>query len=350
MAEQIKMKAVVTYAPHDYRLELLDIPSPPEGGMVIKVESCGICAGDAKAYAGGERFWGGGEFARYIEPPCVPGHEFCGRVHALGAGATGFAIGERVIAEQLVPCYECAYCLAGQRHLCDPHDVFGFKRYLNGGCAEYAALPKKAIVHRVPESLSSEYAMLIEPLACAMHAVDRGSMTGEDFVVISGGGTLGLLMTAYAATMAPKYLVSLEPVAAKRALALSLGASAAFDPQDKGLSAYIGERTGGMGCSLYIDAAGHPQSVVNGLALIKKGGKFVEFSVFTEKTLSDWSVIGDAKELCIYGSSLSPGLYPKAIEYLVSGRVKPEGVVSRLFGIDEYKQAFAATASCSRRW
>ena len=70
------MHAVVTHGIHDYRLEQVPVPQPGPGELLVQVEACGICAGDLKAFMGGERFWGGSEFTPYVEPPCIPGHEF----------------------------------------------------------------------------------------------------------------------------------------------------------------------------------------------------------------------------------------------------------------------------------
>ena len=71
-----KMKAIVAYAPGDYRFEMVDTPRAGEGEMILKVEACGICAGDTKAYAGAASFWGFDGQPKYIKEPMIPGHEF----------------------------------------------------------------------------------------------------------------------------------------------------------------------------------------------------------------------------------------------------------------------------------
>ena len=75
-----KMKAIVAYAPGDYRFEMVDTPRAGEGEMILKVEACGICAGDTKAYAGAASFWGFDGQPKYIKEPMIPGHEFVGKV------------------------------------------------------------------------------------------------------------------------------------------------------------------------------------------------------------------------------------------------------------------------------
>ena len=92
-----KMKAIVAYAPGDYRFEVVDTPRAGEGEMILKVEACGICAGDVKAFHGAKSFWGGDGNPPYIKAPMIPGHEFVGRVVEIGDKVKGnWKIGDRI--------------------------------------------------------------------------------------------------------------------------------------------------------------------------------------------------------------------------------------------------------------
>ncbi|NWG75620.1 MAG: alcohol dehydrogenase catalytic domain-containing protein, partial [Rubrivivax sp.] len=107
------MWAVRCHGPEDYRLERLPVPVPGPGEVVIRVEACGVCASDVKCFIGAPLFWGDAHRLAYVEPPVPPGHEFVGRVAALGAGAEAahaLAVGDRVISEQIVPCRQCRQC------------------------------------------------------------------------------------------------------------------------------------------------------------------------------------------------------------------------------------------------
>ena len=79
-----KMRALVTYGAHDYRYEEVEIPRAGSGEMIIKVEGCGICAGDLKAFKGGSVFWGDGKKPPYLEVPAIGGHEFVGHIVEIG--------------------------------------------------------------------------------------------------------------------------------------------------------------------------------------------------------------------------------------------------------------------------
>ena len=110
-----KMKAIVAYAPGDYRFEVVDTPRAGEGEMILKVEACGICAGDVKAFHGAKSFWGGDGNPPYIKAPMIPGHEFVGRVVEIGDKVKGnWKIGDRICPEQIVPCGECMFCKTGR--------------------------------------------------------------------------------------------------------------------------------------------------------------------------------------------------------------------------------------------
>lgn len=344
-----KMKAVVTYGPGDYRYEEVEVPKAGNEEIIIKVEACGICAGDIKAYLGGETFWGGNGKAPYLEVPAIGGHEFVGSIVSIGPGVeekpdfgTGdrsFIIGDRVTAEQIVPCGECMYCRTNRYWLCKKHDVFGFKSYLNGGFAEYVKCPANAILYKVPDSIPLESAVLVEPFSCSMHAIDRAKITSDDIVVISGAGPLGLGMITAAKIKKPKKLIVLDLQDGRLKKALEFGCDIALNPSKEDIYSAIKGLTDGYGCDIYIEATGHTSGVTQGLELIRKGGRFVEFSVFSSQVSCNWSIVGDEKELEIMGVSLSPFCFPKVIQGISKGELNTEGIVTK-FPLSQFKDAF----------
>ncbi|MCL2160046.1 MAG: alcohol dehydrogenase catalytic domain-containing protein [Oscillospiraceae bacterium] len=340
-----KMEALVSYGPKDSRLERVLVPRIKEPGeLLLKIEGCGICAGDIKAYMGAEVFWGNAKTPPYLEPPAIGGHEFVGTIVEIGehaAAEKNLRLGDRVAVEQIVPCGKCRYCERGQYSLCKKHDVFGFKNYLNGGFAEYVLLPQNARVYKIPDKMPLESAVLIEPYSCSYHAVERAQLTKGDFLVISGCGPLGLGMVAAAKLKSPAKIAALDLFDKRLEHALELGADIAINPKKTDAAKQILDMSDGYGCDVYIEATGHPASVLQGLEAICKGGRFVEFSLFGEPVNCNWSVIGDQKELAIYGVSLSPGCFPAVIEKIGSGQLKTLGIVTHKFKLQEYKEAFS---------
>lgn len=345
------MLAVVCHAPKDYRLERVKRPAAGPNEVVIKVASCGICAGDCKCYGGAARFWGDAEKNKpsYVKPPVIPGHEFWGHVVEVGEGAEehhGVKLGDRVIAEQIVPCGKCRYCKTGYRWMCEVHDVYGFQRDVaEGGMADYMRLSKRAIIHHIPESISFEDAAITEPLSCAIHAVNRGNIELDDVVVIAGAGTLGLLMAQVAHLKTPKKLIVIDMVDERLALAKKFGADVVINPGKEDAEAIIRSLTDGYGCDVYIETTGAPIGVVQGLNMIRKLGRFVEFSVFGKDTTVDWSIIGEEKELDLRGAHLSADCYPIAIDLLARGLVSATGIVTHTFFLSEWDKAIKVADS-----
>lgn len=132
---------------------------------------------------------------------------------------------------------------------------------------------------------------------CQPHAVDRAQITVEDMVVISGAGTLGLGVITYAKMMNPAKRIVLDMKEERLEKAKEFGADLVMNPGKIDVVKAIQDLTDGYGCDVFIEATGHPSSVVQGLQDIRKLGRLVEFSVFGEKTNADWTSIGDNKEL-----------------------------------------------------
>lgn len=335
------MKALVAYANGDYRFEA-NYPTPECGAddIIIKTEGCGVCAGDLKCQHGAAMFWGDEIQPSWVKPPFIPGHEFLGTIVEMGKNVKDFVLGDRITADQILPCGECRFCKDGHYWMCQPHDIFGFQKQNNGGMAEYVRYPKNSVLHKVPKDMKLADALLIEPYACSKHAVDRAQIGCEDIVVISGAGTLGLGMITYARMKNPKKLVVLDMLENRLEKAKEFGADIVLNPSKTNVVKEILDMTDGYGCDIYIEATGHPSSVTQGLSMVRKLGRFVEFSVFGAPTTADWSIIGDRKELDILGSHLSPYCYPFVIENIVSSNLKTAGMVSRTFPIEKWEEAF----------
>ena len=335
------MKAVRVYGPGDYRLEEVPVPSIGPGEVLVRVLASGICASDVKTFLGA-RVWGSAEIAPYIEVPVTPGHEFVGQVVALGEGAGekyGLEIGDHAVSEQIVPCWRCRFCRRGQYWMCQQHDIYGFKRgRAEGSWAQYMRFPANAINHRVPAEIPVEQAALIEPLACAIHAVERGEIQLGQVVVIAGMGPIGLCMLQVARLKGPGLLIALDMKAHRLELAKRLGADLALDVSQGDAVQRVLDLTEGYGCDVYIEATGAGPAVAQGLQMLRRLGTFVEFSVHAGPVAVDWSIIGDVKELNIHGAHLGPYCYPLAIEYLRKGVVDGAALVSHRLPLERFAE------------
>lgn len=334
------MKALRAHAPLDYRLDEIETPEAGPGEVLARVLACGICAGDLKAHQGGIRIWGTGPEDRYIEAPVTGGHEFVGEVVAVGDGVTSCVPGDRVIAEQIVPCEACAYCRASEQWLCVESAVFGFKQHCAGGFAEYVKLPPTSIIHVVPAGMTDAQASLVEPIACGFHAVDQAGITSDDVVVVAGLGGIGLAMVSIVAGRLPRLVIGVDVRADRLAQARDFGADIVFNPTECDLGEEIRALTGGLGCDVYLEASGSQASVNQALESLRNRGRLVQMGVFADLVTADWNIIGDGKELRIFGSHLSGTAYSSVIKGIASGRIRTDGLVTHTFPLEQWEEAF----------
>jgi L-iditol 2-dehydrogenase len=225
------VRAALLYGPEDLRVE--QVPEP-EGEVIVKVEAATTCGTDTKMWRHGHRVLG--------SYPCAFGHETAG---------TRTDTGERVLVSDSVACGACAPCRAGRAQICrEPTWVLG-------GFAEYIAAPTQAL-HPIPDGLPAHAAAMAEPLAAAVHAVDRGSDATE--VGIVGGGPMGLMLTALLIAQQRTVTVA-DPHLERRAQAEDLGARSS----DRLASEY----------GLVFEAVGRPEAWRDAAAAANPGGVVV---------------------------------------------------------------------------
>jgi L-iditol 2-dehydrogenase len=173
------MKVSMWYNNNDIRLEEVPTPSPDQGGMLVKVVSCGICGSDVVGWY------------RMPRAPLVQGHEVGVEVVDTGDGVSKFKKGDRLIIAPKVPCLKCSYCLKGHYPQCT-----GTKERLPGGFAEYILVPKELVErgsYLLPDNVSYDQATFIEPLACVVRAQRLASIEESQTVLMLGSGISGLL-------------------------------------------------------------------------------------------------------------------------------------------------------------
>jgi L-iditol 2-dehydrogenase len=339
------MKALMCYGPHDYRYEEIPVPSITEDEILVKVEACGICAGDIKSYNGAAMFWGGGVLPPWNDTPCVAGHEFIGTVAAIGERAVekwGLVPGDRAIAEQIVPCWNCRFCRDGEYWMCEKANIHGHQKIVaDGGMAQYMKYGIRDVVHKVSKEIPAKHAAMIEPLSCSVHTIERAEIGFNDVVVVAGLGPIGLCKLQLAKLKNPKKLIGIDSRKQRIDIAKKLGADVVLNFQECDAVTEVLNLSEGYGCDIYIHNSGHPSGVIQGLKMLRKHGRFVEFSVFSQETSVDWSIIGDRKELTIAGSHIS-GLYgyPVAIDFLERDIIKVDEIVTHTFPLDRWQEAF----------
>lgn len=175
------MKAYVLHGIGDIRLEEVEIPSPQEGEVLIRVCATGSDYLDIHPIYG--------EKARHF--PFIPGHEFSGQVEAVGENVDSGWLHQRVGICPMLSCGDCPSCQKGRTELCMNCGYLGFEK--NGGFAEFAVVPEKNLL-QLPKNVSYEEAAMLEPLAAAVHAVRKMAPKPGDEVVVCGMSRIGVLL------------------------------------------------------------------------------------------------------------------------------------------------------------
>src|SRR5262249_32063804 len=252
-------------------LEVAGVPRPEPGGgeVLVRVRACGICGTDLKIVAGAYRgTW----------PPALPfimGHEWSGEVASLGPGAgrSGLAAGDRVVAETHTGCGACPMCRAGRYNLCERVREPGFKLYGHtapGALAEYAVRPAVAL-HKVPPNVGDLAAALVNQGALTVHAARRARLGPGASVGVVGPGLLGLLRLRVARAAGATTVIVVGR-GGRLTVARELGCTAVVDYTEGDPVAGVRAAAGGRGVDCVFDCSGNPAAVGQLLRSVRRGG------------------------------------------------------------------------------
>jgi L-iditol 2-dehydrogenase len=309
------------------------LPEPGPGEARVRPLVVGICGSDLHALAGEHPF---------IPLPYFPGHEVCGVVDSLGPGVSWPAVGARALLEPNISCGACEYCLSGRYNLCEELVVVGCQS--PGAMAEAFVVPADRL-HSVPEQMSDAAAALVEPMATATHAVRVAGGVAAKRVAILGAGTIGLLTLLAAKASGAAKVAVVEPNAAKRELALGLGAEAVFSPGDD-VAEKVRQELGGH-VDVVFDCVSAPSTVPQAVRMAERGGAVVVVGVPAADVTVPLAIIQD-REVRLEGSAMytRPDV-ERAIELVGAATFPLCSIVTKTFPLSRAVEAFAAAAAGS---
>ena len=309
----------------EYRdVELLE---PGDDQIRIQIAYCGICGTDLHIYKG--------HMDARVKAPQAVGHEASGVVAACGKNVKGFAVGDKVTVRPLDNCGQCNTCKAGHTHICEKLRFMGIETA--GGFAQYWTVPAR-LVHHLPASMDLKLAALVEPLAVACHDIRRSEMKEGDFVVINGGGPIGMLIALCARAAGGR--VTLIEINEKRLeLAEKLGFEV-INPLKEDAVALIRSRTGGSGADVVFEVSGSVPGARIITELARPRGTIVMVAIYAKPVEVDlhkffW------KELRMVGARVYEyDDYEKAIALADSHTLPLEELISSVFPLEELQNAF----------
>jgi len=258
------MKAALFYQPGDVRYETTAVPVLAPGEILVQVKTALTCGTDVKCFRRGHP-------VLLKSFPSPFGHECAGVVSQIGEGVSKFKVGDRVVAANSAPCFECEFCYRGKHNLCEHLDL------LNGAYAEYLRIPAQIAVHntyRLPNHISYDQAAFCEPLAVSVRGVELSNILPGQRVAVIGLGPIGQLLVK-AAKLKGAHVTAMARNALKRQLAQSFGgADAVVDLQDMTDTEAIKNRytPKGLGFDVVIEAVGLPQTWEKAVELVAPGG------------------------------------------------------------------------------
>jgi L-iditol 2-dehydrogenase len=339
MVDPATMRAVLFYGPGDLRLTQRPIPRAETGEVVVKIHTALTCGTDFKAYRQGHPVLLG-------QLPSPFGHEMAGVVSEVGQGVSGLRQGDRVVVVNSAPCGGCYFCKHGTPELCDHLEL------LNGAYAEYIRVPAhitRQNVHLLPESLNFAEAALAEPLACALHAVEKMRVeAGETIALLGAGNMARLLIFGLKATGARVIVLGRDP--GRLRLARAAGADAVISLTDEpDAIAAVRRQTEARGADGVIEAVGKPETWALSVGMVRKGGRVCLFGGCAAGSNAEIDAHRlHYEEITIFGVfHHRPSHVLGALELLGQGAINRELLIDRKISLEEVIPFFSTHSTAS---
>jgi threonine 3-dehydrogenase len=318
-------------------LWLTDVAEPSIGinDVLIKVLRTGICGTDVHIYHWND--WA----QRTIPVPMAIGHEFVGRIVAVGSNVLDFHAGEIVSGEGHVVCGRCRNCFAGRRHLCAHTQGVGVNR--PGAFAEYIALPMTNI-WRHHANIDLDLAAIFDPFGNAVHTALSFPVLGED-VLITGAGPIGLMAAAVAKHAGARYVVVTDLNPERLALATKMGADVAVNIRTTTLPEVQKQLGMTEGFDVGLEMSGSPAAFRDMLVNMSHGAKIAMLGIPSEDISIDWrTVIFNMLTIKgIYGREMYETWYKMSVMLESGLDILP--VVTHRFGYRDFEQGFRVMES-----
>ena len=322
------MKAVKIMKPNE--LQIIDMEKPAideKNNVLVKIHVAGICGSDVGIYHGKNAA------ATY---PRVIGHEMVGEIVETGENVTKRKVGDRVIIDQVTACGHCYACRKGRPNVCENLQVRGV--HIDGGYREYMAVPESDC-YLLPETLSYEDAVMIEPTTIAVQACSRAELVFEDNLMIIGAGALGSSILRIARLYNPHKIIMVDIEEDKLKESLENGATDIINSKVEDVVEKAHELTDGYGPTVVIDAACFHGSFLTACKCAGNAGRVITMGFGVDPDEINQFAI-TSKELDVRGSRLQNRKFQTVIDMVNKGKVNLNTSISHRFYFEDAQKAF----------
>lgn len=330
----MNMRVAMYYNNRDVRLEEMPKPEIGTDELLVKVLASGICGSDVL------------EWYRIKKAPLVLGHEIAGEIVKIGKNVEGYQIGDRVFVSHHVPCNTCSYCLNGHHTACE---TLHTTNYYPGGFAEYLQVPCINVdrgVFLLPEEVSFEEGVFIEPLACVVRAQRIVKLLPGQSVLILGSGISGLLHLLMAKALGAGRVIMTDINEYRLKMAMEFGSDGVIHASEDVPSVFWKKNNSRL-ADLVIICTGAQTAFTQAFKSIDRGGTILFFAttdpgVDVIVPVNDfWR--NDIKMMPSYGNS--PLDATVAIELIRSGRINVKPLITHRFGLQDTVKGFQLVAA-----
>ncbi len=311
---------------------LEDVPRPEYGinDVLIKVSKTGICGTDVHIYNWDS--WA----AKTVHVPMVIGHEFVGRIAAVGSNVHGLKPGDLVSAEGHIVCGRCRNCLAGRRHLCAHTTGIGVNRA--GAFAEYISVPMENVWPCSPD-VPEEMFAIFDPMGNAMHVANSFDIVGED-VLITGAGPIGVMAVVMARHMGARHIVITDVNEYRLKLARDMGATATINVARESLRDVMKRLHMTEGFDVGFEMSGNPAALNSMIDSMVHGGKIAMLGIQPTNTSIDWDAVVFKGLIIkgIYGRQMFETWYK--LTAMLQSKMNVAPVITHRFSYRDFQKGF----------
>ncbi|HEV7240728.1 MAG TPA: alcohol dehydrogenase catalytic domain-containing protein [Thermoanaerobaculia bacterium] len=333
------MRATVFHGVGDIRVEEVPRPCVGPGEALIQVTTTTICGTDLHIVRG--------EYP--VKPGLIIGHEPVGVIAQLGAGVTGYEIGDRVLVGAITPCGQCHACLSGHHSQCghgNDCEALGGWRFgntINGAQAEYLLVPNaQANLAKIPDELTDEQVVLLADIASTgISGAESGEVTLGDKVAVFAQGPIGLCASVGARLLGASMVIGIDGDDSRLAMAKKLGVDVVLDYRKVDVVAEIRRLTGGVDVS--IEALGTQQTFESALRVLRPGGTLSSLGVYSGKLAIPYEAFGAGLADYRIVTTLCPGgkeRMRRLLGMVRSGRLDLRPLITHRFKLADIAEAY----------